>query len=74
MTNTNAQTKPLGLNATVNTRNSSVAPDFVVEGHGSIFLVRPASPEAQEWLDEATEYGTLPGAQFWCGALVVEQI
>ncbi len=29
--------------------NSPTEPDFVVENHGSIFLLRPLSPAAESW-------------------------
>lgn len=29
-----------------------VQPDFAVSNHGSIFLLRPLSDEAQDWADE----------------------
>jgi hypothetical protein len=44
------------------------AADFLVECHGSIYLFRPLTKEAREWLDE-----TAPDdAQFVGVALVVE--
>lgn len=29
-------------------------PDFFVENHGTIFLLRPNTPEAKAWLEEHT--------------------
>jgi hypothetical protein len=31
---------------------SSPTPDFVVENHGSIFLLQPLSPSAKSWIEE----------------------
>ena len=32
--------------------NSPTQPDFVVENHGSIFLLRPLTPAAKAWVEE----------------------
>ena len=32
--------------------NSPTEPDFVVENHGSIFLLQPLSPAANSWVEE----------------------
>jgi len=42
--------------------------DFTVEDHGSIFLVRPLSDSAKEWINENIGYD----AHFLGTALVVE--
>lgn len=43
-------------------------PDFEVQNEGSIFLLRPKSPAAEEWLWE-----NIPSdAQCWGNAVVVE--
>lgn len=43
-------------------------PDFAVENHGSIFLVRPINPEVKNWLVE-----NVSGENQWFGgAMVVE--
>ncbi len=44
-------------------------PDFIVENHGSIMLLRAESPAAKEWQDEHLD---LEEAQRLCGAVVVE--
>ena len=46
----------------------SEAADFLIQNEGSIYLFRPLTTEAREWLDE-----TAPeDAQFFGEALVVE--
>jgi hypothetical protein len=35
-----------------NSVNLQPSPDILVENHGSIFLLRPASPVGQTWLQE----------------------
>lgn len=43
-------------------------PDFYVENHGSLFLLRPISPAANTWVDEH-----IPAdANYFGGAVVVE--
>jgi hypothetical protein len=43
-------------------------PDFFVENHGSIFLLRPVSPSASDWISE-----NIPDdAQFLGDAVAVE--
>jgi hypothetical protein len=34
------------------THSGKIKPDFVVENHGSIFLLRPLTPMARSWVDE----------------------
>jgi len=34
------------------THSEKIPPDFVVENHGSIFLLRPLTPTARSWVDE----------------------
>ena len=41
---------------------------FSIENHGSIVLVRPLTPDVNEWLEE----NTADEAQWFGGALVVE--
>jgi hypothetical protein len=36
----------------VKTRQTIPSPDFVVENHGSIFLLRPLTDAARNWLEE----------------------
>lgn len=42
-------------------------PDFKVEDHGSICILQPISPEANEWADEHISY-----EMTWAGGIVVE--
>jgi len=46
----------------------NIAVDALVENHGSIFLVRPVSSAAQNWLDENVS----DDAQYFGNALAVE--
>ena len=48
--------------------SSPTAPDFLVENHGSIFLLTPLTPAANSWVDEHIPLGALR----WGGAIVVE--
>jgi hypothetical protein len=34
------------------THSGKINPDFVVENHGSIFLLRPLTPMARSWVEE----------------------
>jgi hypothetical protein len=43
-------------------------PDVLVENHGSLYLMRPQTDSAQEWIDEHIP----EDAQWFGGALVVE--
>lgn len=43
-------------------------PDYTVENHGTLFLVRPETDAARQHLSDHVE----EAAQWWCGALVVE--
>ena len=43
-------------------------PDVTVENHGSLFLLRPHTPEAEDWIKEFVQ----DDAQTFGGALVVE--
>lgn len=42
--------------------------DAIVEGHGSVVLVRPLTPAAEDWLDENVQ----KDATWYGGALVCE--
>jgi hypothetical protein len=44
-------------------------PDFAVENHLSLFLLRPLTDEGARWL---REHIAVEDAQFWGNALVVE--
>jgi hypothetical protein len=43
--------------------------DFLIRDEGPLVLVTPATPEAQQWLDEHVVGETT----WWCGALAVER-
>jgi len=45
-------------------------PDFQIDNHGSIFLVRPLNPHARTWIDE--HIGSDNGFQPYYPAVVVE--
>lgn len=47
----------------------TVIEDLVVENHGSLFLLRPMSDAAEEWLNEHLDPDN---SQWFAGALVVE--
>lgn len=47
---------------------SSPTPDFEVENHFSIFLLRPLTPAAESWIDEHIP----EDAQYFSNAVVVE--
>jgi hypothetical protein len=45
--------------------------DFKLENHGSLFLLRPLSFAAKEWMKEHLPV-ELPETQFWNDAIVIE--
>ena len=47
-----------------------ILPDFIVENHGSIFLLRPLTPSATSWIEE--HIGQDNGFQPYFPAVVVE--
>jgi hypothetical protein len=47
---------------------TSPTPDFLVENHGSIFLLQPLTPAANSWVDEYLPEDRMAFA----GAVVVE--
>jgi hypothetical protein len=49
---------------------NSPTPDFQVESHGSIFLVRPLNPHARTWIDEHIGFDN--GFQPYYPTVVVE--
>lgn len=51
---------------TLTTQEMETRIDATVENHGTIFLVRPETSTAREWLDENTD------GEWFGGALVVE--
>jgi len=50
---------------------SHKAPDFELENHGSLFLLRPLNPAADEWMTERLPMDH-PETQFWGSAIVIE--
>jgi hypothetical protein len=51
----NARKRVRKANSTVeksNRESNEVGPDFLVENHGSIFLLQPLTPAANSWIDE----------------------
>jgi hypothetical protein len=46
--------------------NSPTLPDFIVENHGTIFLLQPLTPAAISWIQ-----GNLPEDQMTSGSAVV---
>jgi len=48
--------------------STTMSTDLEFTDHGSIWLLRAASPRGGEWLDEHVE----AGGETWCGAIVVE--
>lgn len=55
------------------TANSPAAnkPQFELENHGSLFLLRPLTSAAKEWMQEHLPVGS-PETQFWGDAIVIE--
>ena len=45
--------------------------DFKLENHGSLFLLRPLSSAAKEWMKEHLPMES-PETQFWSDAIVIE--
>ena len=45
--------------------------DFKFEDHGSLFLLRPVSSPAEDWMGEHLPIDS-PGTQFWGDAIVIE--
>jgi hypothetical protein len=52
------------------TRSGEIQPDFVVESHGSIFLVKPLTHSATSWIEE--HIGQDNGYQPYFPTVVVE--
>jgi hypothetical protein len=46
-------------------------PDFVLENHGSLFLLRPLNSAAKEWTQDHLPVDS-PETQFWGEAIVIE--
>lgn len=51
-----------------NQKPNEVGPDFLVENHGTIFLLQPLTPAANSWVDEHLPEDHLT----FGGAVVVE--
>lgn len=47
------------------------APHFELENHGSVFLLRPLTSAAKEWMQEHFPMDN-PETQFWGDAIVIE--
>ena len=45
--------------------------DFKLENHGSLFLLRPLSVAAKEWMQQNLPVDS-PETQFWGDAIVIE--
>jgi hypothetical protein len=52
------------------THSGKIQPDFVVENHGSIFLLKPLTPSATSWIEEHIGQGN--GYQPYFPTVVVE--
>jgi hypothetical protein len=52
------------------THSGTIRPDFVVENHGSIFLLKPLTPSAVSWAEE--HIGQENGYQPYFPAVVAE--
>jgi predicted Zn-dependent protease len=52
------------------TQSRKIQPDFVVENHGSIFLLKPLTPSATSWIEE--HIGQDNGYQPYFPIVVVE--
>jgi hypothetical protein len=50
--------------------SGKIQPDFVVENHGSIFLIKPLTPSAVSWVDE--HIGQDNGYQPYFPTVVIE--
>jgi hypothetical protein len=46
-------------------------PDFQLENHGSLFLLRPLNDAAKNWTDENLPVAN-PETQFWGDSIVIE--
>jgi hypothetical protein len=52
------------------THSGKIPPDFAVENHGSIFLIKPLTPSATSWIEE--HIGQDNGYQPYFPTVVVE--
>ena len=46
-------------------------PDFQLENHGSLFLLRPLNDAAKNWMDEHLPVAN-PETQFWGDSIIIE--
>ena len=58
-------------NSTRIQKPSTTELDFRLENHGSLFLLRPLNPVAQNWMSENLPVDD-PETQFWGDAIVIE--
>ena len=58
-------------NSTRIQKSSTTELDFRLENHGSLFLLRPLNPVAQNWMSENLPVDD-PETQFWGDAIVIE--
>ena len=52
-------------------KSSRAELDFKLENHGSLFLLRPLSTAAKDWMGEHLPVDD-PETQFWGSAIVIE--
>jgi hypothetical protein len=52
-------------------KSSTTELDFKLENHGSLFVLRPLNPVAQNWMSENLSVDE-PETQFWGDAIVIE--
>ena len=45
--------------------------DFKLENHGSLFLLRPLTSAAKDWMNDHLPMNS-PETQFWCDGIVIE--
>jgi hypothetical protein len=45
--------------------------DFKLENQGSLFLLRPLTSAAKDWMNDQLPMDN-PETQFWCDAIVIE--
>jgi hypothetical protein len=51
--------------------NSKSRPDFSFQNHGSICILTPLTPAAEDWFSEHLPVDN-PETQFWAGGIVIE--
>jgi hypothetical protein len=50
---------------------ATIVPQFELQNHGSLFLLRPLTPAAKEWMRDHLPEDS-PETQFWGEAIVIE--